>query len=743
MDEDSHNPADSHINEQLADGTDDDNSSHSSSTQKEEEQDDSEDQPPIIYEGTVPVSELQGEELDDDSFQSSNQSIDGSSHSSALDDPSMEEIPIQITIQDQFANFPVNEDSSTVCSPQVARPQEFSQLLEQHPNLGANFHQPADSADFNIWKYGDSTFQSMLRLIDYCDQVSSSNRSFLDGFLKILAEEMKERNFNPALAPTRDTVSRKVISRYGTGSAPIVSKFRVTSISNPYLLSDHNALHSRNRDIMYCITFNVEQNILDILNDRGIFGNINNLVVNTNNPFAPFEGHGDEILAGSWYKDTVKRLKASEFGFDEFYEYLLPILLYVDKTGTTDNQRYPLEPFIFTLAIIRRALRCNARSWRPAGFIPDLESKSTYENQYTRSKNPAAIPQSYHRFLELILQGFQEVQDKGIVTWLRLGSQLKKVRIRPEIAFCIGDGKSADMITLRQGGHIKNAARISRACFTEQQKCDDVLHQCEYVFHKDKELPPDGSFQNLDSFLKASNLQATVDNLTTIAPMTLEELREHTQWRILKKFADDTDDSGTDESISVDNQQAPDFSDMYESITEEAKAKLKKNGFHPVRNAFLARCIRFGLDPRNIWGANPTDLMHAFQSGILMYLTKMALDKLGPKKKTDIDNLVDRLLGKLRSSDKESFPRYSFTKGFAKVSMITSDEWAGKLFVLLIVLNTEEGKTILGSTFTESQDIKFSQKIAGLTLEEQSIEYQTTAAKLDKKARKNKEMKKS
>ena len=717
------------------------------------------------YKGTVNLSEMVGEGSEDDrsipgSIVYQHPSDDASDDlSQSVVDPRVSssrdsappEVPIQIVIQQQHGKDLVIQDNNNPLK--VTRKEEYLKLLGQFPHLGAIVDKPVNSPDYDMWKLEDDTTMSMLRLIDYCDQRSSSNRTFLDGLLKIVAEEMRFRNFQPALAPTRETVSRQIIGRYGVGTLPVVSSFRASSITNPYLLSDHNALHSRKRDILYCVTFSVEQNILDILNDREIFGNINNLVVNTKHPFSPYDGHGDEILGGSWYKETVIRMK-EHLSFDEYYDFLLPIILYVDKTGTTDNQRYPLEPFIFTLAIIRRALRYHPRAWRPAGFIPDLESKSTYENKYTRSKNPAANPQSYHRFLELVLKGFQEVQDNGIVTWLRLGGQVKKCRIRPEIAFCIGDGKSADMITLRQGGHIQNAARISRSCHTNQANCDNVVPDCKFVTHQKEPFPEDTSCENLNSLLKASGLKATVDTLSEIAPMSCDQLQEFTEWRILQKSEkakspesraessdSESNDCDSDDSKSEDSElgdtdankqpnSPPNFSDKYDTIIEEAKDTLKKHGFHPVRNAFLARCIRFGLDPRNIWGANPTDLMHAFQSGILMYLTKMALDKLGNKKRAQIDRLVERLLGHLRSSDRESFPRYSFTKGFAKVSMITSDEWAGKLFVLLLVLTTEEGKTILGNTFTKL-NIKLPATIFEGSILQQSKDFQQVAATLD------------
>jgi hypothetical protein len=57
--------------------------------------------------------------------------------------------------------------------------------------------------------------------------------------------------------------------------------------------------------------------------------------------------------------------------------------------------------------------------------------------------------------------------------------------------------------------------------------------------------------------------------------------------------------------------------------------------------------------------------------------------------------------------------------------MITSDEWAGKLFVLLLVLNTQEGKDILGGcVFTQSQDIVLPAALFDDSIFEQSRVYQ-------------------
>jgi hypothetical protein len=68
-------------------------------------------------------------------------------------------------------------------------------------------------------------------------------------------------------------------------------------------------------------------------------------------------------LDGSWYKNSIRRLQNYDKDpLKEAAEFVLPIVMYVDKTGTSMNQRYPLEPFMFTKAIIKRKKRIRPRS---------------------------------------------------------------------------------------------------------------------------------------------------------------------------------------------------------------------------------------------------------------------------------------------------------------------------------------------------------------------------------------------
>jgi hypothetical protein len=60
--------------------------------------------------------------------------------------------------------------------------------------------------------------------------------------------------------------------------------------------------------------------------------------------------------------------------FDPDNDFFLPLVLYRDKTGTNINQRYPLEPWMFTMPVLCRHVREKANSWHHLGFIPSLDN---------------------------------------------------------------------------------------------------------------------------------------------------------------------------------------------------------------------------------------------------------------------------------------------------------------------------------------------------------------------------------
>ena len=601
----------------------------------------------------------------------------------------------------------------------------------------------------NLLDLYDPGMKSMLRLIDFCDNSTHNTRGFLDNFMKMTAEETQQNGFDPHTAPNSETTRRKMKELYGKGLQPSAVPIRLKVTSDPTHETNPDLVSTGVRDIVNCFTFDLEAGIIDLLSDREIFGNLANLVVNTDgDPFLPYKNEDkackEEFLDGSWYSDTIDRMKKSDKGFFPLLEFLLPIIVYLDKTGTSDNQRYPLEPVIFTLGIIRRQLRNSTRSWRPAGLIPDLEAKSSAYKEFIRSRGNGVSSHNYHLCLRAVLtDSFQKIQDKGIVTWLRLGDHVKLVRLRPQLMCIMNDGKSADAICSQKGAQ-KSAACISRGCYTPYHLASSVTHKCQHVTGSSP-LPTDQ--EECDEESVAPSLESDEESDPT-GETDIESDSEGDEELHSECNPDDLLECLFDLAASpaqriVDKQKPRDQPRDHQEAQKmlaaaaqkinSAKERLWEAGFQPSMNAFLYSQIEFGLDPRGVWGANPTDLMHAFQSGIVMYIVKMTIDPLTTRLKMELDNLVDRLFGHLRSSEKGEYPRLNFSKGFSKLSNLTSDEWPGKLFVLLIAARDPEGQKIFSTIFSDKDlPLKFTDDVAVM---EQAARYQASSRTLDKEAR--------
>ena len=95
--------------------------------------------------------------------------------------------------------------------------------------------------------------------------------------------------------------------------------------------------------------------------------------------FSKFEtpdGIIDDVLSGEWYGNAYANTIS-----DPDKEYLLPIIMYTDKTGTDAYQRWGMEPVEFTLAVFKREIRNLPSSWRKLGYVYDSSNLSKAERK--------------------------------------------------------------------------------------------------------------------------------------------------------------------------------------------------------------------------------------------------------------------------------------------------------------------------------------------------------------------------
>jgi len=129
-------------------------------------------------------------------------------------------------------------------------------------------------------------------------------------------------------------------------------------------------------DSVSIVCYDLLQQVNNLLNDVTLFGNIANFAgtIDTADPFrnkqAPAGGLVNEVNDGKWFQETLQQCDITANG----EPYMLPVIGYVDKTGTNVNQRNKLEPFSFTLSILNCKCCYTSAAWRLLGFVPDMEN---------------------------------------------------------------------------------------------------------------------------------------------------------------------------------------------------------------------------------------------------------------------------------------------------------------------------------------------------------------------------------
>jgi len=85
------------------------------------------------------------------------------------------------------------------------------------------------------------------------------------------------------------------------------------------------------------------------------------------------------------------------------------------------------------------------------------------------------------------------------------------------------------------------------------------------------------------------------------------------------------------------------------------------------------------------------DLMHAFLHGIILYVIKTILSPFNNADKNCRDDLVDKTLVTVWSSQRINYPRCNFSHGISNLKLLTATKWASVAFTVVLSLTTEDG----------------------------------------------------
>lgn len=455
------------------------------------------------------------------------------------------------------------------------------------------------------------------RIMVLLDSVGAP-RYLYNKLMRLLKKLTKKGGFNLKKAVTRETLMHRL------GTCKTVPRIEAG------IVSDQEIFRFNFVDMLQDLLHGCQDNLHIILPvNHSEEGDV---------PIPPVTEH--ELWNTAWMEKTFQMEKYRDF--DKEKHIMLPMNIYMDKTGTDVNQRYPLEPIIFTLAAIPRADREKRECWRPVGFVP--------QRKITGLEDDAASPtiETYHTMVSFLLEGIRSAQDNPPEVSVKLpnGQVVRRIAYVP-LMIVMGDQLSQDTLCGRIKSNSGGAGRVHRSCMCSYLHVDDPHHQCQKI--------------DMD----------TINFLFKEGSKTNDMLKEEIQT----------------------NMAGDNFSPQEKKTTLTYLTK-KRNMFrcilrhpfsmHPIRNAFDG--IDFGSWSAGIHDATFDDFMHSVEAGMIAYITETVYGGLTKGENQDIEDLTRLIFDKHKCSVSDDYPRMRLQPGFSNQTLMTSGERVGSLLALSLSL---------------------------------------------------------
>jgi hypothetical protein len=387
---------------------------------------------------------------------------------------------------------------------------------------------------------------------------------------------------------------------------------------------------------------------VDMLQDllHGSSRYLHSILPNHSPSTPPAPGTEHELWNTSWMHDTfaMERYK----NFNSTTDIMLPIILYMDKTGTDVNQRYSLEPVLFSLTAIPREQRESRHSWRHLGFLPPKHVSS--EDDLSSSL------QLYHDSLSYLLEGIKAAQlDPPIVKIKSSRGDFFQRRAMLPVMVVMGDQLSQDTLCGRLKSNSGGSGRVHRSCMCSYLNIDDPYHECQTV-----------KLSTLQFLTKQAIVSDDdIDKLVCLDPPPTIQPKHA---RVLKSF--------------LLKQRT-----MYRSILRHPFS------MHPIKNAFDG--IDFGSWSAGIHDASLDDFMHSVEAGMMTYIAETVYDGLTKREKEAVEQQTQSILNNQRCSVNSTFPRWRIQSGFTRQTLMTSGERVGSVLALCLSLHDPQVQNII------------------------------------------------
>jgi hypothetical protein len=455
---------------------------------------------------------------------------------------------------------------------------------------------------------------------------------------------------------SEETASYKILSLLDSAGAPRVCYDRLVALLKKLSKSGFDVQKAIKRDtlmqrlakykarprIQICsikerdvFRFNFQDMLQDLL--YSCSKHLHNILPPTVHNSVP-TGTENELWNTEWMRDTFAMDQYKDF--DSSKDIMLPIILYMDKTGTDVNQRYSLEPVLFSLTALPREQRESRHAWRHIGFVPPIANEGKEESSTSL--------QFYHDCLSYLLDGLREAQKNPPTVGIRSpeGNIVQRRAFLP-LMVVMGDQLSQDTLCGRLKANSGGAGRVHRSCMCSYLNIDDPYHEC----------------RNVNS--------STLNQFTYLATISEEDMDARIS---SDQFAlSTTKDRRITKSFLLKQRT------MFRGILRHPYTT------HPIKNGFTE--IDFGSWPSGIHNATLDDFMHSVEAGMLAYITETVYDGLTKKEKESVEQSTRSILTGQRCSVLSTFPRWRLQPGFTRQTLMTSGERVGSVLALSLSLN--------------------------------------------------------
>ena len=385
-------------------------------------------------------------------------------------------------------------------------------------------------------------------------------------------------------------------------------------------------------------------------------------------PFA-FSSLTSSIWYHSAYHQRSEQLSPSR-------AILHPLVLYIDKTGVDGIMKSTVEPLVCTSAILSQEQRQDPKNWIVLGYIPNMDNlKSRPGHLHSQWSPPCSTTiRDYHRCLAVLLQPIKALQHKAPILKIRRGDSVRPMHVHCPIVSVLGDNLSQNQLCGRVGNSTESSVRMSRCCLTTASCSDEIPHECNRF--------PTGLLRRLTS--GSLGMQYGNDH-----PIYLSD-----NLHAWKQYL-----SNIPSRAPFSRKALKDFKSLREKVCTAILQKCL--GSHVVINAFEG--IDFGPNSC-IHTATVSDIMHSLESGLIQKLLSVLLDLMPNSQTAVLDEMVEVCFGNNKSGASELFPRISFLRGFSSLTLLSSSERVGQLFVIALLLNTPTGRRAFEKRFAVEFD---------------------------------------